>query len=106
MSRFSEKIKALRIKKGVTQTYLAEQLGITKQSYSLYELGKREPDFEMLSKIAKLFDTDMDYLIGNLENENEISDTKLKFALFGNADIDDEILADVKKVAQEMMKKK
>ncbi len=106
MSKFSENIRALRNKRGISQTYIAGQLGITKQSYSLYELGKREPDFEMLSKIANLFETDVDFLLHGSEFENMVSDTKLKFALFGDTEIDDAVLEDVKKLAKELAKKK
>ncbi|MBS7397959.1 MAG: helix-turn-helix transcriptional regulator, partial [Ruminiclostridium sp.] len=60
MSNFSEKIRDLRKRKGVSQAAIAEYLGITKQAYSLYETGKREPDFETLLQLAKYFDTDAD----------------------------------------------
>ena len=45
---FSERIKQLRKAKGASQAQVAEYLGVTKQAYSLYETGKREPPFATL----------------------------------------------------------
>ena len=99
MSNFSEKIRDLRKRKGVSQAAIAEYLGITKQAYSLYETGKREPDFETLLQLAKYFDTDADSLLTGSDTAR-VSDTRLKFALFGDAEIDDEVLDDVKRLAK------
>lgn len=99
MSNFSEKIRDLRKRKGVSQAAIAEYLGITKQAYSLYETGKREPDFETLLQLAKYFDTDADSLLTGSDTAR-VSDTRLKFALFDDAEIDDEVLDDVKRLAK------
>ena len=98
MSVFSENIKKLRREKGVSQTAVAEYLGVTKQAYSLYETDKREPDFDTLLKLAEYFGTDTDYLLSG--SESEVSDARLKFALFGDTEIDDEVLDDVKRLAK------
>lgn len=99
MSNFSEKIRELRKRKGVSQAAIAEYLGITKQAYSLYETGKREPDFETLLQLAGYFDTDTDSLLTGSDTA-KVSDTRLKFALFGDAEIDDDVLDDVKRLAK------
>lgn len=65
MSKFNERIKELRNKKNISQAVIAEYLGITKQAYSLYETGKREPDYETLLKIGEYFNVSVDYLLGN-----------------------------------------
>lgn len=65
MSKFSERIKGLRNKRNISQAVIAEYLGITKQAYSLYEIGKREPDYETLLKIGEYFSVSVDYLLGN-----------------------------------------
>ena len=99
MSNFSEKIRDLRKQKGVSQATIAEFLGITKQAYSLYETGKREPDFETLLQLAEYFGTDTDSLLTGSDTA-WVSDKRLKFALFGDAEIDDEVLDDVKRLAK------
>ena len=92
MSTFSDKIRELRKQKGVSQAVVAEYLGITKQAYSLYETGKREPDFDSLLKLADSL------LYGS--NATAVPDSRLKFALFGDTEIDDDVLDDVKRLAK------
>lgn len=50
--------------KGKTQQEVADYLGISRQAYSNYEAGKREPDFETLLKLGEYFDCSVDYLLG------------------------------------------
>lgn len=64
MSKFSDNIKALRKDKKWSQLELAERLNISKSSVNMYERGEREPNSEMLIKIADLFDVSIDFLIG------------------------------------------
>ena len=47
-----------------TQQEVADYLGISRQAYSNYEAGKREPDFETLLKLGEYFDCSVDYLLG------------------------------------------
>ncbi len=71
---FNKILQSLRAEKKVSQLVVADFLGITKQAYSLYELGKRNPDNEMLYKISEYFDVSLDYLLGksNIRNMNAI----------------------------------
>ncbi len=69
MEKFHEKLKRLRIEKGLTQKEVAKQLKISETGYAGYEQGYREPDFTMLTKICSYFDVTSDYLLG-LENED------------------------------------
>lgn len=64
MGSFPERLRFLRQKKGITQKEIADSLGIANSSYSLYEKGAREPNLEMLEKIANFFNVDMDFLLG------------------------------------------
>ena len=95
---FSERIKQLRKAKGASQAQVAEYLGVTKQAYSLYETGKREPPFATLLKIAEYFGTDTDTLLMSGDTAR-VSDPRLEFALFGETEIDDDVLDDVKRLA-------
>lgn len=61
---FSERLRELRQKKGLSQSQLADALNISKSAISMYELGKREPDLETLEGIADFFNVDINYLIG------------------------------------------
>lgn len=62
---FKDKLKQLRLNNKLTQEDLAKVLGYTRAAISGYELGRNEPDYEVLNKIAKYFDVTTDYLIDN-----------------------------------------
>lgn len=64
MSHFSNALKTLRKEHQLTQEKLAELLNVSKSSINMYERGEREPNFKTLSKIAKFFNVDMNYLLG------------------------------------------
>lgn len=64
---FGEKLKELRLEKGLGQVALAKALDVGKSVISLWELGKCEPTLSKLVAIAKFFDVSIDYLAG-LEN--------------------------------------
>lgn len=68
MSVFSERLVSLIKQAGITQARFAADLGITPQAASYYTKG-REPNFELLVKIAKYFHVTTDYLIGASKNE-------------------------------------
>ena len=59
-----ETLKLLREKSGESMSKTAEFLGIPKGTYASYEYGKREPNIEMISKIARHFGVTTDYLLG------------------------------------------
>lgn len=65
---FNEKIKNLRIEKGLKQKEVAKILGVSETCYAGYEQGYREPDFKILKKLVVIFDVSADYLLG-LEDE-------------------------------------
>ena len=57
-------IKILRKAKDLTQVQLAGALKISKAAIANYEVNKREPNAEMLVRIAEYFDVTVDYLLG------------------------------------------
>jgi repressor LexA len=107
-------IRYLRKKQGWSQDYLAEQLGY--KSYTTiqkWESGVSEPPLKKAHAIAALFRVDIDDLTQKDLEQMEISppsehptnlkppsDSELKFALFGDASIDDALLEEVKRFAQ------
>lgn len=64
MTIFTERLKELRLKKGLTQTELGEKVGVTKQTIINYEKGITEPSFENLIKLADLLEVSLDWLFG------------------------------------------
>lgn len=71
MASFKEMLKYLRTRENMSQAELAEKLGVAKSTISMYEVGRREPDFETLEAIADLFNVDMNFLLGKDGSEND-----------------------------------
>ena len=57
-------LRSLRKQQGLTQKEVADKLGIHCTTYTKYETGASEPSFEMLNKLADLYDISTDYLFG------------------------------------------
>lgn len=67
MNRFSERLRELRIEKGLSRRQLAEMLDTLPRNISYWELGQRECNFDMLLKIAEVLDVSVDYLLGKTD---------------------------------------
>ena len=61
---FPQRLKELRLKKGLTQTELGEKVGVKQSTFTNWENGKREPNFETIIKIADLLEVSVDWLFG------------------------------------------
>ncbi len=61
--RLPENLKTLRRQYGYTQQFVAEQLGITPQSYHAYEAGIAIPTLPNFIKLARLYDVSLDDLL-------------------------------------------
>ena len=59
MNYFGVRLKYLRMQDNLTQSELGNALEIAKSTSSMYESGKREPDFETIEKFADYFNVDM-----------------------------------------------
>lgn len=69
MGNFNDMLKYLRVREKMSQAELADKLGVSKSTVGMYELGKREPDFETLEAIADLFNVDMNFLLDKVGSE-------------------------------------
>ena len=67
---FSDVLKMLRKRDGLTQEELAAKLGKAKSTISMYENGNREPDYETLEELADLFNVDINTLIDSKTSTN------------------------------------
>ena len=72
---YLKRLKDLREDRDLKQVNIAEILKITRQQYSLYELGKRDIPAEYLRVLAKFYNTSTDYI---LELTDEIKPYKKK----------------------------
>lgn len=64
----NERLKQVRIERGMTIKMVSSTLGITISAYAHYEQGIREPSIDILKKICDLFDVSADYLIGRSDS--------------------------------------
>lgn len=62
---FGEKLKKARNRKGLTQTALAEQVGVTMRAIQNYESDDRYPKRDILNRICKVLGTRVEYLVGS-----------------------------------------
>ncbi len=76
MSEFSHILHDLRTQHGLTQKELAEQLGVSYSTISMYERGHRQPDLEMLAKLAAFFGVSVDSFFGRETGETETPATE------------------------------
>ena len=61
---FSEELKKLRKGKNLTQQKLADALGISKSTISMYENGNRECPIELLVQLSNYYQVNLEYLLG------------------------------------------
>lgn len=58
-----EKLKAARMAAGLTQTQLAEMVGVQQRDISRWESGNREPGVLIVKKMAQALGCSMDELV-------------------------------------------
>ena len=71
MNTFAKRLKSLREEHKLSQTELANALGISRGSLSFYENAERTADIEMLYKVSEYFGVTLDYLIGKSDNRTK-----------------------------------
>lgn len=62
--QLGKRIAGLRKELGITQTQLAETLGISQQLIAAYETGSRKIPASMLPTLAKIFAVSLEQLVG------------------------------------------
>ena len=63
-----ERLKELRIERGLKLKEVAEYMNVTIRAISRYEDGTREPSVEMIVKFCKLYNVSADYLLVLTDN--------------------------------------
>ena len=60
---FGEKLQKLRRESGLSQEKLAEQLHVSRQAISKWELGTAAPDTDNIVRLSKFFQVPLEYLM-------------------------------------------
>ena len=71
LEMFGQRIRALRMEKGLSQQQLADLIYVTRKTVSNWESGNRMPDITMLSRLAECLDVETYELIDELNGRDE-----------------------------------
>jgi len=74
---FDDRLKKLRLARGLSQAQVAEDLGMPQKTYCNYERNEREPNSTVLIKLGAYFGVTLDYLL-DYHSDNEKSPPPVK----------------------------
>ena len=100
MATFDTRLKKLRQEKGILQDTLAEEIGVTKGTVSVWERGVRKPDFATIEKLAVYFDVTIPYLLGESEYRNPQEIAEEEAATWATEDDDEHLTTMAKRYAR------
>ena len=64
---FAERLRDFRKQKEMTQAQLAKAIGVTTRTVTNYEAGRNYPNMDVISKLEKLFDVQIELLMDSQE---------------------------------------
>ena len=67
MSKFAERLKEIRVEKGLSRQELASKMFVSVRLVSYWENGQRECDFDTLIKLSNILGESIDYLLGRTD---------------------------------------
>lgn len=101
MATAAERIKQLRKKKGISQSELAEVIGVKNNTVSTWERGTRKPDFEALNLLSDYFEVSFEYILGSSDKEKaRVKPTEEELDQLALSALADELYDNVKKYCQ------
>jgi len=62
-----KRLKLLREEMGLKQIDIAEMLGVSRTTYTQYETEKREPNLATVAKLAEIYNTSVDFILGKTD---------------------------------------
>lgn len=71
---FSEKLKTIRKKAGMSQEKLAEKIGVSRQAITKWETDSGIPDIDNMMALSELFNISLDELLFNEKTEKKQTD--------------------------------
>ena len=63
-----QRIRDLREDRDMNQTQIAKVLGMSQTGYSKYETGENDIPTSILIKLARFYNTSVDYILGETDN--------------------------------------
>ena len=77
--KLAENLRELRTANEYSQQYVSEQIHLARQTYSLYENGKRIPDIRTVCCLAELYHVSVDALLFADLSASQIADAASDF---------------------------
>ena len=101
MKAFADKVKEARISLGMSQTQLAQEVGVSPRSVQAYERGEKTPRAAMMAKLAKVLKVSVKFLtddecedpVADIEKDNYIEEARERYGSKGARDVE-QLLAD------------
>ena len=87
----------------ISQGKLAEMTGFQPAAVSHFETGSRKPSFDNLKRLADALDVTTDFLLGRVDNPEEIKEADQLYRDIKNLSTDDKTFAE--KMIAEMIKR-
>ena len=69
---FADKLRKLRMKKGLTQNQLADLLFVNRATVTKWESGSRLPDAAMITRLARVLEVDVGMLLSTAPKSDEL----------------------------------
>ena len=101
MKAFADKVKEARISLGMSQTQLAQEVGVSPRSVQAYERGEKKPRAAVMSRLAKALKVSVKFLVldecedpmAEIEKDNYIEEARERYGAKGARDVE-QLLAD------------
>jgi transcriptional regulator with XRE-family HTH domain len=90
LGMLNERIKNLRLAKGLTLQQVGDSFGISKASVSGWESGKSHPDHKKLEQLAELLNTSIEYLVSGTGGTLNSTEAKIPIAFRSWSSLGDE----------------
>lgn len=85
---FGNNLKKIRQDCNLTQEELAKKIDTSRSNIANYENNKNMPSIDVLSKLSKVLDCSIDYLLGKSDIRNPEEIKRVQFANAGGLDTD------------------
>ena len=94
---FGIRLKALRQSHDLSQKELGEILKVSTGTVGNWEVGSRKPDFDMVVRIADLFNVPCDYLLRSPDGDKIIKSIRVNIS-----DIENEMLTEFRTIGEKL----
>ena len=80
---FPSRLRNLREQRGISQSRLAEEIGVSKSTVGLWETGDTLPDAKSVYKLCQCYHVSADYLLGLSGHPSENADVRALHDVYG-----------------------